>query len=281
MNQSIFTGAGGYPLKGERLQELQEAYSVFNALGFIIGNYSILDGCVTTGGNTSDGFVFLNGEVLPFKGGANMSSVVIVEETISREFKNGTVNPVYKKRHVAFGTGTGSMAWAQFKRGTPTRSLADLLLAKASVASFVQLEQRILKLEQKAAPFQAGGTGAMVLWRKPANQIPAGWAEVVDWRGRLPMGWNPDDSDFNAPNTNGGSKTKQVSVSIPTNNYSASGEGTSQGAAGRLIVSSGQNENSEVLESLRKANYGGPNATGTVNVLPPYRIVMFIEYIGD
>lgn len=280
MNQSIFTTAGGFPLKGERLQELQEAYAVFNALGFIIGNNSILDGCVSSGGNTSDGYVFYNGEVLPFKGGPSMSTVILVTENVNREFKNGNVNPVYQKRHMAFGAGAGSVAWANFKRGTATRTIADLLAAKASMATTTALEARIQVLEAKAAPFLTGGTGAMVLWRKPANQIPAGWAEVTDWRGRLPMGWNPDDSDFNAVNTTGGSKTKTVTVNLPTNTYTASGDGTSSGAAGRLIVSSGLNENSEVLESLRKASYDGPTASGTVNVLPPYRIVMFIEYVG-
>ena len=59
MNKSNFTQTGGYPLKSERLQEMETAYSVFNSLGQLAGNLTIVSGCVTVGATVSDGFVFI------------------------------------------------------------------------------------------------------------------------------------------------------------------------------------------------------------------------------
>jgi hypothetical protein len=80
------------------------------------GNY-ILTGCVETGGNVSDGYVVVDGEILPFQGGTK-TSFVIIEETNQNVLDQGvTYNNVYTTRKVRFGTGAGQIAWSTFERG--------------------------------------------------------------------------------------------------------------------------------------------------------------------
>ncbi len=48
-------------------------------------------------------------------------------------------------------------------------------------------------MELKTAPIQNGGI--VVVWRKP--EIPAGWKECADLRGKTVVGWSPDEAEFN------------------------------------------------------------------------------------
>ncbi|HEX8575325.1 MAG TPA: hypothetical protein VF677_03445 [Flavobacterium sp.] len=255
-----FVQTGGVPVKAERLQEMQTAYSIFNQLGNLAGDLTIISGCTVTGTSVSDGFVFINGEMLKFKGAFISANVIIIENQSFKEFENGQLKALHFERYATFGTAATSWSWAGFKRIDP----------------IIQLMQRLNTLEKKTAVFQFGG--GMVLWNKPAAEIPPGWQEVVNWRGRLPMGWNPNDSDFSTLGGTGGSKSKSVSVTIPHTGWFFSDQ-TGGGPSGRLIISSGQNETGEFLESLRKSN-GSPVVSSTFNSLDPYRVVIFIEYIG-
>ncbi len=139
MNRAEFISTGGYPLKAERLQELQAAYSIFNHLGAIIGNTAIVSGCAVTGSTTANGVVYVNGELFEFVGGTTQTTVRIIEEPIYRAFKNGENKIVYKRRYITFATGTGAINWSEFKR-------ADTMLALVS---------RVNTLDQKLADTQA------------------------------------------------------------------------------------------------------------------------------
>lgn len=294
MDKLDFVQTGGFPLKGERLKEMQDAYSIFNALGNIIGSKAIVSGCDVTGINTSDGVVFVNGEVIEFKGGATMSLVKIVEEPTSKEFQNGQVKVVHKKRYVTFtSTLSGSMLWSGFKRGLATSTLQALLDAKAAQAAVDTLATKVTELEAKTAVFQSGG--GMVLWNKPAAQIPPGWAEVADWRGRMPIGWNPDDTDFDTLGDAGGAKTKGLTVdNLPDHFHYTAHDSFANGepvvTASRTIAhksanTPGGSDNYDMLMAgvLQEANVGKTSGTGggqPINILNPYRVVMFIEWVG-
>jgi len=94
MNTTNFVQTGGFPVKAERLQEMQTAYSIFNQLGNLAGNLTILSGCVVTGVTVSSGYVVINSEVLPFQGGNLADDVIIIQTESSKEFKNGEVKAV-------------------------------------------------------------------------------------------------------------------------------------------------------------------------------------------
>lgn len=255
MNRTNFVQTGGVPIKAERLQELQEAYSIFNNLGYLAGNFAILTGCLVVGTNVSDGVVVMNGEVILFQGGTLADDVIIVETPISKEFKDGTFKPLHFIRYATFGTSEDMASWNDFKRVDP----------------IITLMARLTSLEKKTSVFQAGG--GMVLWNKPAAQIPEGWAEVVNWRGRIPVGMDVAQVEFNTLGKIGGNKNKTLSIAeMPSHTHNFTLQGNGGGSNGITYNDGVSNSKSYTTES--KGN-------GTqFSILNPYRTVLFIEFIG-
>lgn len=280
MNRSDFILTGGYPLKAERLQELQAAYSIFNALGALAGNLTIISGCTLAGSNVGNGFVYINGELLDFRQAAvtPTSTVVIIEEAVNRGFKNGIVKQVHTIRYATFGTDETSWLWTDFKRV----DAMSVMMARLDV------------MEKKTAVFQSGG--GMLLWNKPANEIPTGWQEVVDWRGRMPVGYDANQSEFNLMGKTGGAKNKTLSIAeLPEHDFKLFSIG--EGAAGltKTYVKSTEsavvnsygtgwgNDSYVVRGSTTPATLGKSSKVGSgqqFSILNPYRVVLFIEFIG-
>lgn len=164
-------------------------------------------------------------------------------------------------------------------------------------------------------PSALGAKGGMVVWRKPASEIPPGWAEVVDWRGKMAIGYDPDDPDFNtlSPDASGNSSggTKEAAITgahIPAHRHftvvdqffatnSFPGEiGRALGKLKAVITSWSKPRGGSESYVLYGAEGdigtpgGEPNVSPTsafgsdtpeqVKLLNPYRIVMFIEFIG-
>jgi len=255
MDITNFVQTGGFPVKAERLQELQTAYSVFNELGNLAGNLTILSGCVVTGTSVSDGYVFINGEVLKFKSGFVGPDVIIIQNESSKEFENGEIKVVHYERFATFGTAETSWLWESFNRPDP----------------IIVLMSRMTVLEKKAAVFQAGG--GMVLWNKPAADIPAGWAEVVDWRGRMPVGFDDSQSEFNEIGKPGGAKNKTLSVSeLPPISFTYK-----KAIPGRGYDTASDDYPFSQYEDATTPPIGGGQSFSLLN---PYRVVLFIEYIG-
>jgi hypothetical protein len=273
MNTINFNQVGGFPMTTNVLSKLQTAFSLFNALGNIVGELSIISGCEVAGTDVANGVVFINGEVLEFRGGIAQTKVIVKEDTENLIFQNGNSYPSIKTRYATFGTGVGAINWVDFKHGFQTNRLIEALGEKVDDITLGAVLLRINELEKKNAVFQTGG--GMVLWNKPDNQIPDGWAEVIDWRGRMPIGWDPTDAVFDTVGEVGGSKDAVVSIPIAGYGVGGASGGT---PSGQLLVSSGAEENGEFLESVKKASSAPAGAT--VNHMNPYRVVLFIEYIA-
>lgn len=127
MNTMNFGNTGGFPFSTRILDELQTAFSIFNALGAIAGDKTIISGCVTTGSIVSPGVVCIGGEVLEFKGGTAQAKVKIIEAIESLLFEDNVSKPVIRYRYVQFGTGGGALDWADFKRPLETKTLEAIL----------------------------------------------------------------------------------------------------------------------------------------------------------
>src|SRR6185437_15077768 len=77
-------------------------------------------------------------------------------------------------------------------------------------AVYAQLLADVALLKLIAAPFYAtalGANGAKVLWNRPASEIPAGWQEWIDIRGRMPIAMDTGDPDFETLGATGGEKS--------------------------------------------------------------------------
>ena len=282
MNTIDFTQPGGLPLDQGILDFLQSSILLAQQSSYLGGSVCILSGCEDNGDNISTGYVSINGEILPFDGGAKLINVAIVTEKSSLQYFDGNSKEVKTKRVVKFtsdvANGNTVFLWADFKRNTPTNGL---------IARMEALETRAKKLEEVAAPFLrngVGGRGGIVLWNKPANLIPPGWKEVIDWRGYFPVGYNPvaGETDFETVGKTGGYRTQKLTKSqLPQYNISIpgmiGGDNNDNSTKSRFAGGDKGPNESSFFFNLDVDNGGGNQP---FSILNPYRVVMFIEYIG-
>lgn len=144
------------------------------------------------------------------------------------------------------------------------------------------LIDRIVLLE--ARPLGNIPVGMVAIWGRPANEIPNGWVEYTDLRGRMPIGLDPSDQDFKIWNSFGGSKTKSLNAQENgqhTHDYYDifhSEIGGYVGVPGNLGSgdSDGDNSGYQIKRSTESSGNGKP-----FSLLNPYRVVHFIQFIGD
>jgi len=185
MDTINFVQTGGFPVKAERLQEMQTAYTPFNKFGDLAGNLTIVSGCTVNGINVTDGFVYINGELLKFKGGFVTENVIIIQNGSNKEFENGEIKTVHFERYVTFGTNPDNQwAWVDFKRPFPTKDIPSDLLS--------QLE----KIDQKAA--QTALTSLTQFVTALASSIPK--IQIINGTGTVTsraLGYLQDDYSKN------------------------------------------------------------------------------------
>ncbi|MDN3672605.1 hypothetical protein QWY99_06000 [Flavobacterium branchiarum] len=260
MNSINFSQVGGFPTTTNVLGRMQTAFNLFTAFGNIVGDKSIISGCVVSGSNTSNGVVFINNEPFEFIGGLTQPKVIIKEETETLLFQNNNSYPVIKTRYITFGSGVEAMDWADFKQGFPTKNIQGLI-------------DRIQKLE--ARPLVGNiPIGLIALWGRPANEIPAGWQEITEMAGKMPVGFDEKDSDYDVVGKAGGSKTKTLSIpELPEHAHD-----------GHLVQASsnwrggGNNSGDDATSKYGKSSpVGGGKSFSIMN---PYRVVHYIKYVG-
>jgi len=255
---------------------MQEAYSIFNALGYLGGDKTIVYGCTVQGTNTTDGYVFLNGELFPFKSGTTMATVKIFEETTSKEFQDGTTKPVHKKRYITFASGSNTVQWSEFIKLNPLK----------------EIQRRILP----------PGTNPQ-LYRGSITDIPEGWQlcdgtnGTDDLRGMFVAGYHPDNPDYNEIGKVGGAKEVTLTTEqMPSHTHEAS-----TSSAGAHSHTAGLVDETGSGTFAGGAPGGTSNGTGTTNSAgahthlisvsntgggqahenrPPYYTLAYIIYIG-
>ena len=275
MNIVRYKQTGGFPLDTNNLDFLQSSFHILNTLGNLAGDMVIISGCEITGNTVSNGVVYVNKEVLEFRGGSLSANVFIKEEAVSGTFEDGSFKPIEITRYVTFGSSTPdkTFKWEDFKR------VDNLIQQGVKNADF---EKRIKALESKKSPVPIG---LIAIWGKPASEpIPEGWKECTDLRGRMPLGWNPDDTDFSELLKNDGEKAHQLTTSeLPkvTGTFQTLSVFGEVGSGVIHYQSGGQASVAGGLSSFNHANmkleFGGNQPH---NNMPPYRIIKFIEFIG-
>ena len=280
MNKLHTEHNAGYPFDIGFLAFMQNAYSLFNHFGHLAGNKAIISGCEEVGNTITSGTVFINGELLPFEGGTKDDTVWIKEATHQVTFKDGFSRTLETIRTVAFGRSTPEKTfnWADFKRITNLQELGE---NKAENKALKELknEVEILKKQKQAIP-----VGLIAIWGKPANQIPEGWREYSDLRGRMPVGLDPyyhktnddaQDYQLNSLLMQGGKRShKLTEAEMPSHShklhYRETQDDAGNGSDGREL-STGTSHSTDVTKT------GGDQPH---NNMPPYHVVQFIEYVG-
>lgn len=156
MNKLDVNQVGGFPLTTRILDELQKILAVFNGLGGIAGDKTILYGCGVTGSTASDGIVYVNGEVFEFRGGIVQTKVIIKEDKENLIFENNESKTVIRTRYVTFGSGVGAMDWADFKKPFETKELEAALAGKTDLTTFEALADAFAIVYTKMLTIETG-----------------------------------------------------------------------------------------------------------------------------
>ena len=277
----------GYPFDVAFLAFMQNSYRLFNSLGSMAGNKAIISGCEEVGNTITPGTVYINGELFPFEGGAKGDTVIIKEETNEVTFEDGFLRPLETIRTVAFGRSTPEKTfnWEDFKRVYNLQYLGE---NKAENKALEDLKDEVAKLKKhkKAVPI-----GLIAIWGKPANEIPAGWREYVNLRGKMPIGLDPDyvkkpedsqDYGLNQVLKQGGERSHKLTIAeMPkhkhdTVNDASGSDDNSKGYGGAFTMDT--DEITYDRKNLMRIEPTGGDQPH--NNMPPYRVVQFIEYVG-
>ncbi|WP_267402805.1 MULTISPECIES: hypothetical protein [unclassified Chryseobacterium] len=266
-----FLQTGGVPLTNDLMALIEEAYEIFEVLGDLAGNKTILMGCETVGSQVNPGIVAIDGKLYNFEGGTVFSTVYIHQTDVPKTFEDQQSKILIEKREVKFGQGAGTnnYLWSEFVKLDTLRDLQAKVNNMASQPDVSALAQRVAMLELKTAPIINGGI--VMPWRKPVSEIPIGWKECLDFRGKTIVGWNPNELEFSVLGSEVGSKTHTLSrAELP--NFSMSfqlglekvGTGNRNG-----LSKQGGNEYTQYIGS------GGANQPH--NNIQPSRIALYIE----
>lgn len=162
---------------------------------------------------------------------------------------------------------------------------------------------RLDELERKAAPFNTSITdsgGGRVIWGRPANEIPIGWVEDIDYRGKFLRGADPTVTEINESGKVGGSTTyKLTQDNIPEHRFFTAIGGTysssnfppgldginslraaynkSSGAGKESYYLSGDSGSEPNVSRTNK--YGKAN-NDSIDLTNPFRTVNVIKYVG-
>lgn len=206
MKKIDFNIKAGFPVSTDTLEFMQQSIQQVEQASSLAGNLCVLRGCTNVGGIVSDGFVTINGEVLPFVGGTVQSKVIIVDNIGNRIFFSGANNPYYHNRYATFGvTGNPSteFLWADFKINNP----ANGVLARLEKLEAMWLPGDIKELACDATYITANfdNTGLGINLRQ-------GWAicngnnGTINKKGRVSVMLDTDQAEFNEVGKIGGAK---------------------------------------------------------------------------
>lgn len=205
-----FLQTGGVPLTADLMAVIMDAISTYNVLGDLAGDLTILSGCVLNGQDVSPGVVVVDGDVLYFEGGTIFSTVYVHTESISETFQDQVDKILIEKKTVKFGAGSVNYNWADFIRLQTLKEIQEKVNNGVTQQQFNNLFSEVEVLKLKTAPIINGGI--VWAWFKPKDEIPAGWKECLDTRGKTIVGLDPNDVDFANLKGTIGAKKHQLTI---------------------------------------------------------------------
>ena len=289
MNRIDFSHAGGFPLDTDTLQFLQKSYSdPIKALTKLGGDHYIISGVIDDGIQTSDGWVVIDGEIMPFKGDLKQSTIVIVENIQTAHFENGGEREVYFTRYATFGVSLNSIPFASLARISDLQQQKkradDLQTAHEAHKEHVVkrtgelqaahdlLKSRITSLERN----HQFVVGMIMAWSGSINSIPLGWRLCEALKDRFILGAG---GSYGVGAT-GGAKEHTLTVEeMPSHCHQQGSIGMHRdygGGAFRGERSYG-NGSQPTYISANTSSVGGDKPHPN---MPPFYALAYIEYVG-
>lgn len=140
------------------------------------------------------------------------------------------------------------------------------------------LLNRITALEIR--PTTAVPIGMIAIWGKSAP-FPEGWEEYVPLRGRMPVGFDSNQLEFDTMGKTDGAKTKTLEISEMPNHghdwkYSYERDDDNKGSSfNEFTFKPGEILETDEINPIGKTGGGLP-----FSIMNPYKVVHFIEYTG-
>jgi hypothetical protein len=137
----------GLQFTQDTLDFMQQSYrDAFAGLSLFLGDFVIVTGVIASGGNYSNGWVAINGELLPFVGGLIAPNIIIEEIDGTEEFADGSNKNVRFIRQ-AKSANTGGTPIANFVRLKSVKVLTnEVAQALADIANVItNVNNRVAK----------------------------------------------------------------------------------------------------------------------------------------
>lgn len=132
MNFADFTAApNGFPLESDATLGFMQAdyHEAINALAKLAGgNLVIVTGMVDDGVTVTDGWFLWNGEFTRFQGGTKQLNIILQTNVVAKQNENGQMVDRYYTKFARFGSGPGSVPYANLKRIQTVEKVYDTLL---------------------------------------------------------------------------------------------------------------------------------------------------------
>ncbi|WP_166964581.1 phage baseplate protein [Yeosuana marina] len=210
MNKFEVQGSG-FPADNRTWRFIRDMINTVHELTAFGGNNYILKGCEDDNGVIADGFIVLDGELLPFQGGA-LAAEITIDETVDAVTYLEDINPAdgqgddknaYFTRFARFGNdGVATFQWADLERLNPLLEIQRRLVPKKSAIPYWGLE----------ADLDAG----WVLCNE-ANNATYG---IPDLSGMFIVGLDPNDGDYDTIGKQGGLKEVAINeAQMPAHNH--------------------------------------------------------------
>lgn len=273
MNRIDYTQPGGFPLDQDVLNFMQGNIFLAAQAAALGGQNCILSGCEVVGGNVSNGYVVIAGEILPFVGSPKDEKVVIVEQAEDLNYEDGVSRPAQLTRYATCGDdGVTNILFDSLERNT-----AEGVLARIRRLEGLHLPGDIKEIDVTAAYIAANfdATGLGINER-------AGWAicngnnGTRNRNGRVPVQYDPNNVKFNTPGNTGGAETHTLTNNqLPRHRFQVSGVGGSDDyGMGNDFEKSGGGGSTFYRTNVYTGYIGNDDPH---NNLQPYIVTLFIQ----
>lgn len=117
MDKIDFTKYTEFPVSAETFDFMQDMIKQVGALANVLGPYVIVSGCELNEAQTerSPGWVSVNGEIMPYEGGMNTSTVGVLETKQGVQVYDQNYSDIYIRRKLVSMTGPSAIDWLLFK----------------------------------------------------------------------------------------------------------------------------------------------------------------------
>ncbi len=148
MQKIDLTKLGGLFTYQDTLEFMQNGYYLpLRAFSIFSGEKYVIAGCVEAGNDVSDGWVVINGEIMPFVGGNFIANPRVIINTVQSDegFDDGTLKTVYEVKTAGLGN-TGGFDYTELKRVAYNSSSIGEFSGKVKkvLDSILQLEPEVI-----------------------------------------------------------------------------------------------------------------------------------------